>query len=451
MPAPTKACIICGEKASLRCSLLALLALAAAAPLPAPRTNSTTGLRPGCVPGWKFAPRRYDWPAGGAPGHAGHWSSRCGYRHTTLHRCGAPLPSAYDCADASVWTQAPPASVDGVPAGPAATTVSLTYGGQLGNNMFQYAFAYRLAVEIAARRDRPVRLAAPRAPGEGAAGLWAGMRSRLVGAPAGTGARRRLAGRGRGPGAPTACANVVTDRDATATVPLCAQLRRALAGPACVAVDGFFEDFGSLRGWRDVFQRLYAPPACPAPAPAPGDVIVHVRECGNSDVDRPRPFFSAHGQVPWRFYDKILASVRGRVVVLAPPACARSALVARLKARFGATHRAASAADDYCALLRARTVVLAPSTFSWWAAWLSNATVHVPLLGLLAHQRTTNYPHRPGAARRRGGLTCESLFGGAGKSLVVDDPRYVYHDVEGGRWFGAYHRANESFLFLNVT
>ena len=72
------------------------------------------------------------------------------------------------------------------------------------------------------------------------------------------------------------------------------------------------------------------------------------------------------------------------------------------------------------------------------------------LLGLLAHQRTTNYPHRPGAARRRGGLTCERLFGGAGKSLVVDDPRYVYHDVEGGRWFGAYHRANESFLFVNV-
>ena len=138
-------------------SLLALLALAAAAPLPAPRTNSTTGLRPGCVPGWKFAPRRYDWPAGGAPGHAGHWSSRCGYRHTTLHRCGAPLPSAYDCADAGVWTQAPPASVDGVPAGPAATTVSLTYGGQLGNNMFQYAFAYRLAVEIAASREPPPR------------------------------------------------------------------------------------------------------------------------------------------------------------------------------------------------------------------------------------------------------------------------------------------------------
>ena len=72
---------------------LLLALLAAAAPLPAPRTNSTTGLRPGCVPGWTFAPRRYDWPAGGAPGHAGHWSSRCGYRHTTLHRCGAPLPT----------------------------------------------------------------------------------------------------------------------------------------------------------------------------------------------------------------------------------------------------------------------------------------------------------------------------------------------------------------------
>ena len=30
-----------------------------------------------------------------------------------------------------------------------------------------------------------------------------------------------------------------------------------------------------------------------------------------------------------------------------------------------------------------------------------------------------------------------SPLAGAGKSLVVDDPRYVYHDVEGDRWFGA--------------
>ena len=45
----------------------------------------------------------------------------------------------------------------------------------------------------------------------------------------------------------------------------------------------------------------------------------------------------------------------------------------------------------------------------------------------------------------------KTLASSPGKSLVVDDPRYVYHDVEGGRWFGAYHRANESFLFLNVT
>ena len=57
-------------------SLLAL-SLAAAAPQPPPLTNSTTtGLRPGCVPGWTFAPRRYDGLAAAARVVA------AGYLHT---------------------------------------------------------------------------------------------------------------------------------------------------------------------------------------------------------------------------------------------------------------------------------------------------------------------------------------------------------------------------------
>ena len=99
---------------------------------------------------------------------------------------------------------------------------------------------------------------------------------------------------------------------------------------------------------------------------------------------------------------------------------------------------------------RAGTLVLAPSTFSWWAAWLSEAEVHVPLLGVLAHQRTVNYPIGPGNRRVRGGLRCGALFEDAGKSLAVDDARFVYHDMDSARFFGRYLRGNESFVWGEV-
>ena len=222
-----------------------------------------------------------------------------------------------------------------------------------------------------------------------------------------------------------------------------------------MTVNGFFEDFGQLRGWRDEFRQLFAPREgqCAPAAPDDHEVLVHVRECDQGSVDAPRPFFSAHGQVPWRFYEAVLGGLRradpaAAFTVLSPPTCANSALVARLKSAFGAKRRdSPSAEQDYCYMLRAKTLVLAPSTFSFWAAWLGDAVVHVPMLGVFAHQRTINYPIGPGNKQARGGLACERLFDTVGKSLVVDDPRYVYHDVDSGAYFGTYHRQNETFTW----
>ena len=70
----------------------------------------------------------------------------------------------------------------------------------------------------------------------------------------------------------------------------------------------------------------------------------------------------------------------------------------------------------------------------------------MPMLGAFAHQRTNNYPLGPNKGAK-GGLACEKLFDKVGKSLSVDEPRYVYHDVDSGTYFGSYHRANESFTW----
>ena len=67
-------------RGAARVLLLALGTRAAA------KNATGTGTPPGCARGWAFAPPRQDWPKGGAPGQAGHWSSACGYRHFSMHR-----------------------------------------------------------------------------------------------------------------------------------------------------------------------------------------------------------------------------------------------------------------------------------------------------------------------------------------------------------------------------
>lgn len=62
----------------------------------------------------------------------------------------------------------------------------------------------------------------------------------------------------------------------------------------------------------------------------------------------------------------------------------------------------------FCFLMRAPRLVMAHSTFSWWTAFLGNATeVHFPL----------SRPHQ--------GVTVPEI-------AVTGDPRYVYRDDTGG-------------------
>jgi len=137
-------------------------------------------------------------------------------------------------------------------------------------------------------------------------------------------------------------------------------------------------------------------------------------------------------RVPVAFYDAILkarlaqntsALPRPRVFVVCDPAYVQHSTVQYLVEKYGAlVHSSMSGMArapghleawhgfqrDFCFLLSARTVVLSPSWFGWMGTFLSSTTkaqvVHFPILPW-------------------GGPMpwCELL--------VVDDPRYVYHDV----------------------
>ena len=369
---------------------------------------------PGCISEWKWVRR---------PQRTGaHWSSSCGYQHTSLHSC--QFDAAYDCEN-SVWNS------NGT-----GGQLLVYYGGQLGNNQFQYAFATRLMDKLGATTLTTVaKETVPR---------WSKMRDKGAGCQA------------------TA---LVSDRDGVAAEPLCAQLRRVFTQKKpCVRVDGFFQDFRAIGGHEPGRRQQLADAFEPSTKecgdvdpPDDDEIVVHVRVCNYSPKRLRWP--ACYGDMPWEYYDRVLNAMtnRSKITILSPPSCLKSGnLVKRLQQEFGARRlsiKSLAGADDgradYCYLKRAKRIVMQPSTFGWWAAWLSEAReIHFPLIGLFAHQRTLNYPRGPG----RGGvskklLKCDALFQGRTKSLVVPESRYIYHDVIGGRYFGTYDHHTESFSF----
>ena len=71
-----------------------------------------------------------------------------------------------------------------------------------------------------------------------------------------------------------------------------------------------------------------------------------------------------------------------KVWIVANPAIHGHPLIAHLCAKFSAVVRNGTAAEDFAFLSAARTILLSPSTFGWWAAFFSSdaTTVHFPIM-----------------------------------------------------------------------
>eukprot|EP00958_Prasinococcus_capsulatus_P019161 scaffold2325_cov374-Prasinococcus_capsulatus_cf.AAC.8 len=84
---------------------------------------------------------------------------------------------------------------------------------------------------------------------------------------------------------------------------------------------------------------------------------------------------------------------------------------------------AASDVRAFCLSLAGRRIILTPSTFGWWAAWLSSATeVHWP--GILKWHPLLNMTTSFVASRPH-----QLVKTGKAKALWVNETRYIYHGV----------------------
>ena len=151
-------------------------------------------------------------------------------------------------------------------------------------------------------------------------------------------------------------------------------------------------------------------PATPAPVShGPDTLLINIRA-----AEILGPAHKDYRPLPVAHYEHLIASTGLRPVFMGQ--LGDDPYTAALRARFPAAgfEESRGPMADFATLRAARHLVLPVSTFSWLAAWLSEAeTIHLPLAGLFhAHRRPE-------------------------VNLVpLDDPRYRFHLFPGDSWTG---------------
>jgi hypothetical protein len=160
------------------------------------------------------------------------------------------------------------------------------------------------------------------------------------------------------------------------------------------------------------------------PSMAPEDMAVHVRCCEPAGMCKW--LF-----MPWGYYEQVLSwnakeHPTGKVWVITTPQCATKKLVKSMLSVYPQAHLLhapdkkrveLNVANDFRFLMNSPRLLLGKSTFGFWAGYLSPVVqeVHMPI-----DPKALAKGYAPG----------EKI------PFAYDDPRYVHHAWEDGKWFG---------------
>ncbi|CAM9179082.1 unnamed protein product [Choristocarpus tenellus] len=148
--------------------------------------------------------------------------------------------------------------------------------------------------------------------------------------------------------------------------------------------------------------------------PGPEDVVIHFRNY-RAELSKEQYKKLHFKDLGYSYYRKVLAHISNgkggppSKVWMVGQFGTDDPLPSQLREEFGAVllnDKRRGQFQDFCFMCRANRLVIATSTFSWWAAFLSNATeIHFPL-------------------QKRQGVTTANI-------KVTDEARYIYHQFSG--------------------
>jgi hypothetical protein len=187
-------------------------------------------------------------------------------------------------------------------------------------------------------------------------------------------------------------------------------LSRLLADrrPRRIFLSGPFLRYEYFRPHKDRIRNQWLVSALPNETFAADDLTIHIRTGDVWQTAAPNIVHPEYHTLPFSFYAHVIKQRRwARVFVVAEHP--DDPMVQALVSRRGAIPLHGTALDDFARLRASQNIVLSVSSFSWWAAWLSNAQrIFFPLAGLFD----------PARARRRPWHGQQSLW-------VNDEPRYA--------------------------
>jgi hypothetical protein len=143
-----------------------------------------------------------------------------------------------------------------------------------------------------------------------------------------------------------------------------------------VVLNGYHQRYEILRRMKQPLKAMLSVLDGPQPEQLPGsdDLVVHVRL---GDYFSPR--VAARYAYPLEEVARVARSQQyGKLYVVTDEA--NHPFIQRLQSELNAIVVQRSALADFAFLLAAKRLVITPSSYSWWAAWLSNAqTIFFPL------------------------------------------------------------------------
>jgi hypothetical protein len=240
-------------------------------------------------------------------------------------------------------------------------SVTVTLTGRLGNNLFQYAFARIVATRLGLALDCHVDRRGPWQREPSSEDSTLDRLARFF-----PNVRRRVDG-----------ARHVTPVQSFEIDKACSwrgqrvNLEDILADtrPRWIRLKGFFQRFEYFTNHHDDLRDWFrTTPLAGTLAPGPADVLLNVRRGGD--------YRSRGWLLPLTYYDRALDLVApaGRVFVCG---VGIDRDVQRHLAKFSPTYLAGSAIHQFAAIQRFNRIILSNSTFGWWAAYLSAATLIV--------------------------------------------------------------------------
>lgn len=176
-------------------------------------------------------------------------------------------------------------------------------------------------------------------------------------------------------------------------------LKTLLTGQVrCLKLIGYFQDYVLVKDQLELIREWL--PMRESKGPGPKDIVVHVRLCNG-------PLHS-YAYCDKRYYETILKDMEGPVKIVTT---CDNGVVNKLSGKI--VNR--GPANDFLYLAQAKRLIICESTFSWWAAMLSNATeIHAPASGVVP--------------------------------VAFDDPRFTFHEPDGSQFSGNFDHVRRGVL-----